>query len=230
MQSSLQLEMHLGSGSGGVQSLSGGTTFFRPRITSIFLRPSSCLGIKLLKCMSTLTPPLEHARGYTMKLGLDNAPDNSTSNQMIRWILTWSNPCATKTQNWQCQSWGSQTRHPMNYDAVVIVKVTRKGLKSALGVVIPPSDSKCSKKWLKSHPLATLESLYSYFSVTYPPESLLSHFSQEALKGDILKGDTWKWDFALRFALENGISLCRSHSTRQFSLLFLRKLHREGTI
>ena len=42
---------------------------------------------------------------------------------------------------------------------------------------------------------------------------------QEALKGDILKGDIWKWDFALKFALENGIPLCNSHPTRQFSLL-----------
>ena len=31
---------------------------------------------------------------------------------------------------------------------------------------------------------------------------------QEALKGDILKGDIWKWDFALQLALENGIWLC----------------------
>ena len=53
---------------------------------------------------------------------------------------------------------------------------------------------------------------------------------QEALKGDILKGDIWKWDFALKLALENGISLCSSHSTRQFSQLFLRKFHREGAV
>ena len=39
---------------------------------------------------------------------------------------------------------------------------------------------------------------------------------QEALKGDI-----WKWDFALKFALENGISLF-------ISLLFLREFHRQG--
>ena len=54
--------------------------------------------------------------------------------------------------------------------------------------------------------------------------------TQEALKGDILKGDIWKWDFALQFALENGISLCSSHSTRQCSLLFLREFHREGAV
>ena len=58
----------------------------------------------------------------------------------------------------------------------------------------------------------------------------LCFYLQEALKGDILKGDIWKWDFALQFALENGISLCSSHSTHQFSLLFLRKVHRESTV
>ena len=51
-------------------------------------------------------------------------------------------------------------------------------------------------------------------------------YIQEALKGDILKGDIWKWDFALKFALENGISLCTSHSTRQFSLNFARGVAR----
>ena len=53
---------------------------------------------------------------------------------------------------------------------------------------------------------------------------------QVALKGHILKGDIWIWDFALQFALENGISLCNSHATRQFSLLFLREFHREGAV
>ena len=49
-------------------------------------------------------------------------------------------------------------------------------------------------------------------------------------KGGHLKGDMWKWDFALKIALENGISLWSSHSTRQFSLLFLRKFRRESTV
>ena len=40
----------------------------------------------------------------------------------------------------------------------------------------------------------------------------------------------WKWDFALKFALENGISLCNSHSTSQLSLLFLREFHREDVV
>ena len=46
-------------------------------------------------------------------------------------------------------------------------------------------------------------------------------------KGDIVKGDIWKWDFALKFALENGISHWNSHTPRHFSLLFLRQFHRE---
>ena len=49
---------------------------------------------------------------------------------------------------------------------------------------------------------------------------------QEALKGEILKGDIRKWDFALKLALENGISLCnllglgfrRAHFSRIFIL------------
>ena len=40
----------------------------------------------------------------------------------------------------------------------------------------------------------------------------------------------WKWDFALKFALENGISLCNPHSTRRFSRLFLREFHREDAV
>ena len=49
-------------------------------------------------------------------------------------------------------------------------------------------------------------------------------------KGGHLKKDIWKWDFALKFAFENGISLCSSHSTRQISLLFLRHFHGEGAV
>ena len=49
---------------------------------------------------------------------------------------------------------------------------------------------------------------------------------QEALEEDILKGDIWKWDFALKFA----ISHWNSHSTRQFSLLFLKEFHKESAV
>ena len=93
-------------------------------------------------------------------------------------------------------------------------------------IFLPPNLSLC----------VSLSVFLSLLSRKKKAHKLLAHklfekvARQEALKGDILKGDIWKWDFALKFALDKWISHRNSHSTCQFSLLFLRQFHRESTM
>ena len=58
------------------------------------------------------------------------------------------------------------------------------------------------------------------------PVGVTAFESQEALKGDILKGEIRKWDFALQFALDTSILTALSKGIPQGR----RRLDREGAV